>query len=66
LIIDNLIIQSPAGVLFDDGTTHRIVTADDFDSFGRYRYRLIQAAETIGGACHHIIFYQDGVPLTLR
>lgn len=49
-----------AGVLFDDGTTERIVTAADFDASGVYRYRLLQSPETIGAACHEVVIYQGG------
>lgn len=49
-----------AGVLFDDGTIERTVTADDFDQYGRYRYRMVQSVETVGAACHTVRLFQDG------
>ena len=48
------------GVLFDDGTRTRIVTAGDFNAFGEYRYRMVQGPTVKTSVCHTTSIY-DGV-----
>ena len=48
------------GVLFDDGTLTRVITAADFDELGRYTYRIIQAASSHTSVCHRTKIYQNG------
>ncbi len=52
-----------AGAIFDDGTVTRVVTAEDFDENGLYRYRILVGPGIDGAACHSISFEQDGVRL---
>ncbi|MDT8392055.1 MAG: LamG-like jellyroll fold domain-containing protein [Lentisphaeria bacterium] len=59
LVIKIKIIVS--GVTFEDGTTQRTVTADDFNELGEYRYRMIKSAETLTSVCHTVSAFQDGV-----
>jgi hypothetical protein len=40
------------GVVFDDGTVHRVVTAADFNEFGEYRYRLLKGPGIKTSVCH--------------
>jgi|GEM_PF-1561034 len=47
------------GVLFDDGTRTRIVTAEDFNEFGEYRYRMVQGPTVKTSVCHTTSIY-DG------
>jgi hypothetical protein len=44
------------GVLFDDGTRNRTVTAADFDEYGYYRYRMVKAPGIRTGACHRTCY----------
>ena len=46
------------GVYFDDGTLYRVLTAEDFDEYGQYRFRLIQGANVSSSVCHRIRIYQ--------
>jgi hypothetical protein len=50
-----------SGVLFEDGTREKILTAADFDENGVCRYRMIKSATAYTATCHYIRFYQDGV-----
>ncbi len=54
------------GVTFDDGTIDRIVTANDFNELGQYRYRLIKGPDVKSSVCHTTLIYQGttfiGVP----
>lgn len=50
-----------SGVIFEDGTTTRMVTAEDFNEFGEYRYRMIKSAGAATSVCHTIKMFQDGV-----
>ena len=47
-----------AGITFDDGLIRRIVTANDFNESGVYRYRMIIAPDVDGSSCHKVNFYQ--------
>ncbi len=47
------------GVLFDDGTRTRLVTAADFNAFGEYRYRMVQGPTVKTSICHTTSIY-DG------
>ncbi|MDA3874671.1 MAG: hypothetical protein PF795_12020, partial [Kiritimatiellae bacterium] len=49
-----------SGVTLDDGTVNRILTADDFDEFGRYRFFMIRSPDVNGGNCHRISLSQAG------
>jgi hypothetical protein len=48
-----------AGVLFDDGTRTRLVTAMDFNAFGEYRYRMVKGPLVQTSVCHKTFIY-DG------
>ncbi|HBA85951.1 MAG TPA: hypothetical protein DCZ95_17850 [Verrucomicrobia bacterium] len=47
------------GVTFADGTLERMVTAQDFDEVGEYRYRLIRAPHQQSSVCHTTEFLQN-------
>ena len=49
-----------AGLMFDDGTSVKIITAADFDENGVYRYRFLLPA-SITHTCHTLDLIQDGV-----
>ena len=46
------------GITFDDGTIERWVTADDFDQYGVYKYRILRADGAYTGICHADEIYQ--------
>jgi hypothetical protein len=48
----------PAGLTFDDGTRSRIVTADDFNELGEYRYTIIRPFYT--PRCHYLQVFSGG------
>ncbi|WOO39342.1 LamG-like jellyroll fold domain-containing protein [Rubellicoccus peritrichatus] len=48
-----------SGVVFEDGTTVKDVTLDDFDELGRYFYRFIRGANVGASVCHRTKLY-DG------
>jgi hypothetical protein len=50
------------GVLFDDGTIYREVTAADFNEYGEYRYRLLRGPNVRSSTCHWVRTY-DGSEL---
>jgi hypothetical protein len=52
-----------SGVVFDDGTVTRTITADDFDELGRYRFYLLRAPGVDGGNCYRYWFKQDGLTI---
>lgn len=49
-----------SGVTFEDGTTRRTLTADDFDEFGRYVFHMLRSPGVTGGTCHSISISQAG------
>ena len=51
---------SMGGLMFDDGTSMKIITAADFDENGVYRYRFLVPAST-NSTCHSFELIQDGV-----
>jgi len=58
---EDLVVQfqvAAGGVMFDDGTTARTVTAADFDAFGQYEYYLVLAEGASGSGCHTVGLYQ--------
>lgn len=48
-----------SGVVFEDGTTVKNVTLNDFDELGRYFYRFIRGAHVGASVCHRTKLY-DG------
>ena len=50
-----------AGVLFDDGTTVRVLTAADFDEVGRYNVRFLRPPGTQSSVCHRTKAFQRDV-----
>jgi hypothetical protein len=52
-----------AGVVFDDGTLARVITADDLDELGRYRYRMLLPVDVLGSACHSYQFQQSDIAI---
>ncbi len=49
------------GVVFDDGTTIRELTAADFDELGRVKVRFLRPPAWKTSVCHRTQAYQDGV-----
>jgi hypothetical protein len=55
------------GVMFDDGTTTKILTPVDFDGLGQATVRFIRPASAQTSVCHAITVWQGAAPLgTLR
>lgn len=52
-----------AGVIFDDGTLERWVTADDLDELGRYTYRMVIPGDVPGSACHYYQYFDGDEPI---
>jgi hypothetical protein len=50
------------GVTFEDGTTYKILTPEDFDEFGRYYAKFIKTPDA-PAHCHRIHMYLDGTYL---
>jgi hypothetical protein len=48
------------GVIFDDGTTVRELTAADFSATGVYVLRFIKADGVKNSICHRLYVYEDG------
>ena len=61
-----LIQPFKGGVTLDDGTLERVVTADDLDELGRYRYRMLLPADVPGSACHMYQFIQGDIPVNRK
>ena len=55
-----------AGVLFDDGTTQKIINASDFDQTGQTRVYFIYPPETKTSVCHTLRAYQDNKYIGVR
>jgi hypothetical protein len=51
------------GVIFNDGTTVRTVTAADFSETGEYVYYMILPAGFDGSSCHTLGMSDDGVEI---
>jgi hypothetical protein len=54
------------GVLFDDGTTIKELTATDFNELGEHRIRFIRPASAKTSVCHTTTVYQSGVFLGIH
>jgi hypothetical protein len=54
------------GVLFDDGTTVKELTAMDFNELGEHRIRFIRPASARTSVCHTTTVYQSGVFLGIH
>ena len=61
--VDIVISTIVTGVMFDDLSLSRTVTAANFDGGGQYYYRLIHPNSIASSACHNVKAYQDGVPV---
>ena len=59
-----LIEAYSSGVIFDDGTIERTVTADDLDDLGRYRYRMSIPPDVPGSACNFYQLMQGSEPIS--
>ena len=58
---DNIIVNigvRAAGILFDDGTTQRVLTSKDFDALGQVNVRFLRPASAKTSACHVLTVYQ--------
>ncbi len=51
------------GVIFDDGTLNRTVTAADFNEHGQYEYFMVLDAGVDTSSCHTVRVYQGGVQI---
>jgi hypothetical protein len=63
-IPDGLIVEVEifvGGVMFEDGTVLKRLTAADFDEYGANTLRFIRGATVTTSVCHRIRLYQDGV-----
>jgi hypothetical protein len=49
---------SAGGVVFEDGTLLRTLTASDFNEVGVATYRLVQSAASMSSVCHGTSIYQ--------
>lgn len=47
-----------AGILFDDGTTQRVLSKQDFDALGQVNVRFLRPASVQTSACHVLKVYQ--------
>jgi len=54
------------GVMFEDGTIEKNLTAKDFDELGATTVRFIRPAEAVTSVCHHIQAYEGTIPLGLH
>ncbi len=78
-LVEMLLISSPvqpevsfelqpivSGVMFEDGTTLKILTATNFDALGQCPIRFIRPASAQTSVCNSIKAYQDNQPLGYR
>jgi regulation of enolase protein 1 (concanavalin A-like superfamily) len=47
-----------AGVTFEDGSIFKVLTAEDFDEFGRYYMKFIKSSTAPYSICHRIRVYE--------
>jgi len=70
-LVEMLLVMSPVmpdvtveldvivgGVVFDDGTTTKVLSASDFDALGQYKVRFVRPASAKTSVCHSITVYQ--------
>jgi hypothetical protein len=56
-----------SGVIFDDGTTTKVLTPADFDALGQAVVRFIRPASAKTSVCHSVTIWQGSASLgTLR
>jgi hypothetical protein len=55
-----------SGVIFDDGTILRTITAADFDETGRYQFFLLRSPGVLGGNCHRLTYMQGTDVISLQ
>ena len=66
-VVDNLELRFKiflAGVIFEDGTTDKTLTSEDFNELGEATVRFVNtptAPKT--AACHHVDVYENGVKI---
>jgi hypothetical protein len=78
-LVEEMIISSPvlpdvtfqldvivAGVIFDDGTTTRILSAADFDALGQCKVRFIRPSSAVTSVCHSYKAYQGAYQIGYR
>lgn len=51
------------GVMFDDGTVEKNLTAKDFDELGATTVRFILPPQAVTSVCHRITAYEGTIPL---
>ena len=61
-----VIIPFKAGVTFEDGTLERVITLEDLDELGRYRYRMLLPPDVPGSACHYYQIRQQERPINFK
>ncbi|MEO0511220.1 MAG: hypothetical protein AAF065_15325, partial [Verrucomicrobiota bacterium] len=49
-----------AGIVFEDGSIEKVLTAGDFDEVGRATLKFIMPFEARSAVCHRIYIYQGG------
>ena len=55
-----------AGVIFDDGTTSKILDVSDFNEIGIAKVRFIRSPDVKTSVCHHLSAYQNGEYIGVR
>jgi len=55
-----------SGVIFDDGTTVKTLTATNFDALGQCSVRFIRPATAHTSVCHSIKAYQGNYQIGYR
>ena len=70
-LVETMVILSPVlpdlkvqlriivgGVMFDDGTTYKELSAADFDALGQYKLRFLMPENVVTANCHRITIMQ--------
>jgi hypothetical protein len=78
-LVEMLVVASPvetnvtlelqpivSGVMFDDGTTDKILTSTNFDALGQCPVRFIRPASATTSVCNSIKAYQGNYQLGYR
>jgi hypothetical protein len=55
-----------SGVLFEDGTIHKVLTAEDFNELGEATVRFLRAPGVLSSVCHTLKAYEDNTLIGTR
>ncbi len=58
--VDIQILIFVGGVTFDDMTTSRWISLEDFDALANYRFKMIHPNSVTASTCHRIKLYENG------